>query len=180
MQLPGLERLALVPTAPVVGMMFSEDSAVEDDDTFNRIFNREQSDTVEAARIPVRGDWNQVPKTEQRAYRRTKALLGVFVDPPTNELEIIDEGLRYHGIPPLPPMTRLYLGEWLQGYFVDSHHHLHSPQLSSVHQEAYVTFWNDYLVPLAHEMPIGDITGFTKDDIDNLKTAIRNLKPKAL
>jgi hypothetical protein len=76
-------------------------------------------------------------------------------------------------------MTRLHLGEWLEGYFVDSRHHLHSPQLSSVHAQAYVAFWNGYLVPLANETPILGVTGFTKDDIVSLTNAIENLKPKA-
>ena len=180
MQLPGLERLALVPTASVTPRTSSEDGSAEELLTYNSIFETVQERTAEAARIPVRGNWDDVPEIEQRAYRRKQARVGAFVNPPTSELERIDDGLRYHGKALLPPMTRLLLSEWLQGYFVDSFQHLHSPQLSSVHVDAYVAFWNEYLVPLADQTPIQDITGFIKDDIVSLTTAIRNLKPEAL
>jgi len=180
MQLPGLERLALVPTASVIQYTSSEESSADEETTYNRIFNTAQAGTAEAARIPVRGDWDHVPGIEKRAYLRKKAQVRAFVNPSASELERIDEGLRYHDTAQLPPMTRLLLGEWLQGYFVDIHHRLHSPQLSSVHQQAYKAFWNDYLVPLAHERHIDELTGFIKDDIDNLKTAIRKLKPETL
>ena len=180
MQLPGLERLALVPTASVTQWTSSEDGSAEELLTYNSIFETVQARTAEAAQIPVRGNWDDVPPIEQRAYFRKKERVGAFVNPPTSELERIDEGLRYHGKALLPPMTRLLLSEWLQGYFVDSFQHLHSPQLSSVHVDAYVAFWNEYLVPLADQTPIQDITGFIKDDIVSLTTAIRNLKPEAL
>lgn len=169
MLLPGLERLAL-PTS-------SGRIPKDVDEAYDRIFTEEQPNTAKAARIPARGDWDHVPESEKGAYRLMKEQIGVFLNPPTSELNIIDEGLRYHGIPPLPPMTRLFLGEWLQGYFVDTHHHLHSPQLSSVHQEAYKTFWNAHLVPLAGATPIQQVSGFTNDDIVHLREAIRKLKP---
>lgn len=179
MQLPGLQRLALVPTASVTPRTSSEDGSVEELLTYNSIFETVQARTAEAAQIPVRGNWDDVPEIEKRAYFRKKERVGAFVNPPTSELERIDEGLRLRGSEPLPPMMRLRLGEWLQGYFVDTFQHLHSPQLSSVHERAYVDFWNDYLVPLANETAIQTVTGFIKDDIDNLTTAIGNLKPEA-
>jgi len=179
MQLPGLERLALVPTASKNRYTSSEDSSADVQIAYREIFETEQADTAAAAEIPVRGDWNHVPEVEKMAYLQKKARVGAFVSPPTRVLERIDEGLRYRGEASLDPMTRLHLGEWLQGYFVDSHHHLHSPQLSSVHVDAYVAFWNKYLVPLANETDIQTVTGFIKDDIDNLTTAIGNLKPEA-
>lgn len=179
MQLPGLERLALVPTASKNQYTSSEDSSADVQIAYREIFETEQAGTAEAARIPVRGDWNHVPEFEKKAYLIKKARVGAFVSPPTRELERIDEGLRYRGETPLDPMTRLHLGEWLEGYFVDSHHHLHSPQLSRVHEQAYVAFWNDYLVRFADQTPILGVTGFIKDDIVSLTTAIRNLKPEA-
>lgn len=170
MRLPGLEQLALVPTA----------SRIPKDKkwayyAFDKIFRQEQPSTAEAARIPARGDWDAVPESERWAYRMMSSSVH-FLNPPTELLNQIDEGLRQHDAT-LPPMLRLFLEEWLQGYFVDTHHHLHSTQHSRVHAEAYVTFWNDYLVPLAGAAPIQAVSGTQVDDFIRLRDAIGALKP---
>jgi len=167
MPLPGLEQLALVPTASRIPWEVRE--------ALNRIFDREQPSTAEAARIPARGDPGAVPESEWRAYSLYSANL-YFTNPPTHFLDQLDEGLRHHGAT-LPPMLRLLVGEWLQGYFVDTQHHLHGTLHSRVHTEAYVTLWNDYLVPLAGATPIQAVSGFQEDDFVRLRDAVGALKP---
>ena len=169
MALPGLEQLALVPTGSKIPWEVRE--------ALNRIFEREQPSTAEAARVPARGDWDAVPESERQAYRLFSASYH-FMNPPTLFLNQIDEGLRHHGIT-LPPMQRLLLGEWLQGYFVDVKHHLHSTLHSRAHTEAYMTFWNDYLVPLAGQPPAPILAAFAfeDDDFGALRAAVKALEP---